>query len=183
MHQTHIFCHLWRSNLCTRKAWYQLGWDEDDETYFTNVLQEVIASNPIHPKASNNSTPTTMNISQDMTTSLEPLYNQPSTSNGKEPAHQGSSHVHPSLFRQFASIGPEPTVQMAINTEDFEWQKRTWFHEWSTTQQGINPKFDDQVTQLLTQYRLAAPEQTHIQALQPHLDAPQMDCDVTHRSL
>ena len=73
-----------------------------------------------------------MNILQDMTTSSEPLYDQPSTSKGKEPAHQGSSYVHPSLFRQFASIGPEPTAQMAINTEDFELQKRTWFHEWST---------------------------------------------------
>ena len=62
----------------------------------------------------------TMNISQDMTTSSEPLYDQPGTSKGKEPVHPGPLHVHPSLFGQFASIGPEPTLQMATNAKDFE---------------------------------------------------------------
>ena len=131
-----------------------------------------MASDLIHPKAINNSMPTTlrtMYISQDMTTGSEPPYDQTGTSKGKEPAHPGPSQVHPSLFGQFASIGPEPTMQMATNAEDFEHQKRAWFHKWSAAQQGINPKFNNQVTQLLTQYRLAAPEQTCIRVLQPHL--------------
>ena len=61
-----------------------------------------------------------MNVSQDMTTGSEALYDQPGTSKGKELAYPGPSHVYPSLFGQFTSIGPEPTMQMAISTEDFE---------------------------------------------------------------
>lgn len=168
------------------QAWYQLAWDENNETYYTDALQEVMASNPIHLKATKNSTPTTlrtMHISQDMTTGSEILYDQPSTSKGKEPAHQNPSNVHPSLFKQFMSVRPKPTVQMATNAEDFKRQKRAWFHEWSAAQHGINPKFDNQITQLLTQYGLAAPEQICICVLQPHLDVLQTDHDVTHGSL
>ena len=102
-----------------------------------NALQEVTASNPIHPKASKSLAPMTlrtMHVSQDMTTGSKILYDQPTTSKGKEPAHQNPLNVHPSLFGQFASVGPEPTTQMATNTEDFERQKRAWFHEWLAAQ-------------------------------------------------
>ena len=102
-----------------------------------NTLQEVTASDPIHPKASESSAPTTlrtMHVSQDMTTGSEILYDQPTTSKGKEPTHQNPSYVHPPLFGQFASIGPEPTTQMATNMEDFKRQKRSWFHEWLAAQ-------------------------------------------------
>ena len=118
-------------------SWYQLAWDENDKTYYTNALQEVVASNPIHPKAIDNSAPTTlrtMHVSQDMTTGSEPPYDQSEVSKGKELAHSGSSQVHPSLFGQFVSLGPEPTAQMATNADDFERQKRAWFHEWSAAQ-------------------------------------------------
>ena len=168
------------------QAWYQLAWDKGDETYYMNALQEVTASDPIHLKASKNSTPTTlmtMQVSQDITMGSEAPNDQPGTSKGKGPVHQNPANIHPFLFRQFTSVGPEPTMQMATNMEDFERQKRAWFHEWSTAQWGINLKFNNQVAQLLTQYSLAAPEQTHIQALQPHPDVPWMDHDVTHGSL
>ena len=88
-----------------------------------NILQEVMASDPIHLKATKTSTPITlrtMNISQGMMTGSKIGYDQPSTSKGKEPAHPGPTHVHPSLFRQFASVGPELTAQMATSMEDFE---------------------------------------------------------------
>lgn len=89
------------------------------------------------------------------------------TSKGKEP--------------QRLTFGMDPSHASFAMADEYEKQKRLWFKQWSDEQRGINPRFDEQIVNVLSQYGVI-PRGTRVRALQLHTNAPRPSRDTTDGS-